>query len=186
MDGSKATTPAGLAMTQQLKVDLENCLSLVDETEKQFAFFRQFPEAADPELHVKDVGPIKLPLSAADAKRIITQCSRSPFGKGTETVVDTSVRNTWQLDANQFELKNPKWKTSVNKAVKAIIERFGIVHHQSTVKAEIYKALLYEKGAFFKPHSEYVAFLSLSCRKEAFTPSPLEVQSVTISRLADS
>jgi hypothetical protein len=50
-----------------------------------------------PGLEVKGVGPIGAPVTAADAKRIITKASQTPYGRGEATIVDTDVRRVWQL-----------------------------------------------------------------------------------------
>lgn len=63
-----------------------------------------------PGLHIPNIGQIRLPLSPDDAKAIIQSCHASPFGKGTETVVDESVRKSWELNTDQFSIQNPSWK----------------------------------------------------------------------------
>lgn len=40
---------------------------------------------------------IGLPLSKVDAQKIIDASHQAPFGRGTETLVDKAVRNTWEL-----------------------------------------------------------------------------------------
>ncbi len=51
------------------------------------------------------VGP---PLTKTHARKLIKLCRQAPYGKGTETVVDTAVRRVWELDPAQFKLTNPK------------------------------------------------------------------------------
>lgn len=48
-------------------------------------------------LHVADVGPVTLPIRAAQTKRLITVARPAMFGRGEETVRDTTIRNTWEL-----------------------------------------------------------------------------------------
>ena len=43
-------------------------------------------------LSVHNVGRIALPLGESQAKDIIGQCHQAPFGRGSETIVDESVR----------------------------------------------------------------------------------------------
>ena len=52
-------------------------------------------------------GDIKLPLNVATARRLIRQARQAPYGIGSETIVDTAVRNTWELDAAQFSFNKP-------------------------------------------------------------------------------
>lgn len=55
--------------------------------------------ATNPILNLKGVGRIGLPLNELQAKHIISHCAQAPFGKGDKTLVDKSVRDTWEMDA---------------------------------------------------------------------------------------
>ena len=59
------------------------------------------------DLNIVNVGEIGLPLSKSQAQEIIAQCHQAPYGKGTKTIVDTNVRKVWELNPEQFEIKNP-------------------------------------------------------------------------------
>ncbi|THC96695.1 hypothetical protein EYZ11_003850 [Aspergillus tanneri] len=107
-----------------------------------------------PGLHISNVGSIRLPISAEDAREMIQSCHMSPYGKGTETLVNESVRKSWQLDANQFSLQNPKWHTLVRVSVDKAVTGLGLQANPLEVKAELYKLLIYEEGAFFLPHQD--------------------------------
>jgi hypothetical protein len=65
------------------------------------------PSRVQPGLDVEGVGRISLPLTDEKALELKAACSLAPFGRGTETVVDTAVRNTFQLTPQQFRLTNP-------------------------------------------------------------------------------
>lgn len=140
---------------RSIRLQIENALSGVQQA-GSYAAFGALEEPVDPQLHVDGLGLIELPLSEKGAKFIITKCRQSPFGKGTETVVDETVRKTWQLDASQFETQNPQWEATLTKIVAKIGMELGVtaVDVEKNVKAEPYKVLLYEEGAFFKPHAE--------------------------------
>src|SRR5438046_10712306 len=58
----------------------------------------------DPGIEVDGLGAIKLPLKRAVAKKLVAQCRVAPYGKGTQTLVDRTVRNTWELEPKQFRL----------------------------------------------------------------------------------
>ena len=56
-----------------------------------------------------------------------------------------------------------RWKQSVllwhgwlKDIVRTAAEDLGVAGGPDSVQAELYKMLLYEKGAMFKPHKEYV------------------------------
>lgn len=107
-----------------------------------------------PGLDIPGVGNIRLPISADDAKAIIQCCDRSPYGKGSETLVDESVRKTWQLDPGQFSLQNPHWQQQIGILVNDAVTGLGLTAQSEEVKAELYKLLIYEEGAFFLPHQD--------------------------------
>ncbi|MGH8557272.1 MAG: hypothetical protein ACRESZ_07380 [Methylococcales bacterium] len=51
------------------------------------------------------VRPIALPLLKAQAERLIAVAKRAPYGRGEETLVDTEVRRTWQIDADRIRIE---------------------------------------------------------------------------------
>ncbi len=104
-----------------------------------------------PGLEVKEVGHVGIPISAADARRLVKQASQAPYGRGEETIVDTSVRRVWQLEPGQFALHNPAWAAFVDGIVETVRKEFGI---HKKVQHELYKMLVYEKGSFFAPHRD--------------------------------
>ena len=89
-----------------------------------------------------------LPLCGSQAKTLSEVCARAPYGKGTETIVDTTVRCTWQLDPKQLIINNPDWDKSVTELVDKVKGELGC--DSMKVQCELYKLLLYEPGGFFK------------------------------------
>ncbi|ROT36452.1 hypothetical protein SODALDRAFT_282215, partial [Sodiomyces alkalinus F11] len=71
-----------------------------------FAAFAKLSHTNIKPILVRDVGHIAYPLQEATARQLIEKARQAPYGKGSETFVDTSVRNTWELDAAQLDL-NP-------------------------------------------------------------------------------
>jgi predicted 2-oxoglutarate/Fe(II)-dependent dioxygenase YbiX len=116
----------------------------------QFVSAGQLP-ALLPGLEVKGIGPIGVPVSTADAKRIIGKASQAPYGRGAATIVDTDVRRVWQLEPSQFTLRNAAWREALVGVVDEVQRDLGI---RGKVNAELYKLLVYEKGSFFKPHRD--------------------------------
>ncbi|ERT03379.1 hypothetical protein HMPREF1624_01693 [Sporothrix schenckii ATCC 58251] len=111
---------------------------------------------ADLGLHmlVNGVGSIDFPLREASAKQIIAQAKQAPFGRGEETVVDTSVRNTWELDVSQFKLlqesgtsarQDMEWHHVIDTARKLVIDTMGLNCRLTSLRAEPYKMLLSPK-----------------------------------------
>ncbi len=80
-----------------LAAALAECLSRVERPGDFFATgtFDMHP----PRLAVDGVGPIALPLLPLQAEQLKAVAEQAPYGRGTATLIDTAVRNTWQIDA---------------------------------------------------------------------------------------
>ena len=100
-----------------------------------------------PGLEVDALGAVRLPLGKTQARKLAGLGRQAPYGKGTETVVDTDVRRVWELDPEQFQLTNPKWKALIPTIDGAVQKELGLEERRLT--AHLYKLLLYEKGGFF-------------------------------------
>ncbi len=86
---------------------------------------------------------------------LVTKASHAaPFGKGEETIVDTTIRKTWELSPQDFEIMNPAWIPFVETIVAKVSAGLGVDAAGKGVSALLYKMLLYVKGAMFKPHQE--------------------------------
>ena len=120
--------------TRSAKFCVAGCLSVVD-----------------PGLEVDGLGAIKLPLKRARTKELVTHCRVAPYGKGTQTLVDRQVRNTFELDPNKFRL-GQEWNSAVARAAQLAAEQLGLPAEQ--IEARLYKLLVYEKGGFFLPHRD--------------------------------
>ena len=102
-----------------------------------------------PGLKIDGLGTLPLPLSKTQARKLIKLCHQAPYGKGIETLVDTNVRRTLELDPDRFQLTNPKWQELVEETVANVQEELGL--EKSKLTAHLYKLLIYEKGGFFLP-----------------------------------
>ncbi|KAK4242781.1 hypothetical protein C8A03DRAFT_29011 [Achaetomium macrosporum] len=76
---------------------------------------------------------------------------QAPYGKGSDTIVDTAVRNTWELDASQLEFHGGSYERTLSGAISFVHFALGIT---TPIRAELYKMLIYEKGAMFKAHTD--------------------------------
>ncbi|KAF3009974.1 hypothetical protein E8E13_011285 [Curvularia kusanoi] len=134
----------------ELKTELRDCLDDVAH-EGSYSAFKRYESFPNPGIFVENLGVVGLPLSDRDAKAIAALCKRSPFGRGDETVVDESVRKTWELEASQIEFRNPAWAAFEQTLVRQATTDLGV---QIEASAQPYKLLLYEEGAFFKAHRD--------------------------------
>ena len=64
------------------------------------SFNKTYEDAPNPVLRLQNVGSVGLPLSDRDADIIKAHAIQAPFGKGERTLVDKSVRDTWEMDGS--------------------------------------------------------------------------------------
>ena len=50
-----------------------------------------------PAVEVAGAGTLSFPVPDAQIAAIVRRAERAPYGRGEETIVDTSVRNVWQI-----------------------------------------------------------------------------------------
>lgn len=103
-------------------------------------------------LEIEGLGLIGLPLSAVQAKQLRRRCEQAPFGKGTQTLVDTDVRRVWRLRPDRFALTNPDWAAALREVVTDVERDLGLEGQK--LQPHLYELLLYEKGSFFLPHQD--------------------------------
>lgn len=97
-------------------------------------------------MSITGLGLIGLPLSDYDAKRMISAATLAPFGHGERTVIDKTVRDTWEIDPEKITFVNPAWNEHIDKAIcTEVCTALGV--SASVSKMELYKLLLYETGS---------------------------------------
>lgn len=105
-----------------------------------------------PGLEVEGLGEVRLPLGQRQARQLIQRCHQAPYGKGTETLVDTDVRRVLELDPEQFHLTNPKWQEWLSVLTDRVRDELGLGKRK--LASHLYKLLVYEAGSFFLPHRD--------------------------------
>ncbi|MEY4926274.1 MAG: hypothetical protein RI894_710, partial [Bacteroidota bacterium] len=105
-----------------------------------------------PGLMVKGFGEVAQPIQPATAQGLIAVAHKAPFGKGSETVLDNTVRSAWEIDAADISFNNPEWQKWLKTIVEEVQEQLGVQHQ--TITASLYKMLIYEKDDFFVWHKD--------------------------------
>lgn len=105
------------------------------------------------ELEVAGLGPIETPIRAAQAKRLIGAARPARFGRGEETLSDASVRDTWELTADQVRLGGSSWRAHLAAALEHFRDELGLPVG-ARLTAELHSMLVYGKGQFFLPHQD--------------------------------
>jgi hypothetical protein len=105
----------------------------------------------DPGLEVTGLGKVEFPLNPTRVKKLIAKCQVAPYGKGTQTLVDKKVRNTFELDPAGFTL-GVAWNEAIAEVTRQAAGKLGVPADQ--LEARLYKLLAYERGGFFLPHRD--------------------------------
>jgi hypothetical protein len=137
-------------MRANLAKDLIRALAKIDRP-GSFCTSGSVP-AILPGLEVEGLGPIALPLTPPRAEELKGHCEQAPYGKGEQTLVDTSVRRVWRLTPDRFALTNPDWQAFLADTVGKVQTGLGL--EGQNLEAHLYDLLLYEKGSFFLPHKD--------------------------------
>ena len=143
---------------------LEELLRSIDRPGDFCAHGRRFVPM--PRLEVDGVGPLSFPVPEAQVRALIAAAERAPYGKGPDTLVDTSVRDCWQIDSARVRLSGTTWPDTLAKILDAAAAGLGCP--SGRLDAHLYKLLVYETGGFFSPHRDtekadgMIATLSIS------------------------
>lgn len=105
-----------------------------------------------PGLIIEGIGLVGLPLDKRQVTALKKKARQAPYGKGTQTVVDTKVRRVWEIDAEEILFGNSQWETVLKEAVDKTQDELGLKDEK--LEAHFYKLLIYEKGGFFLPHRD--------------------------------
>lgn len=118
------------------------------EAPGSYAYSSLLPFAPHACLNIVGIGSVGLPLTDADARMIITCASQAPYGRGSQTVVDKEVRDTWEIDPTRVKFENPNWLTYVQDlAVQTVCSHLRVKKYDAPPQCEFYKLLLYEAGS---------------------------------------
>lgn len=105
-----------------------------------------------PRLEVEGVGTLAFPVPASQVAQVMAVAARAPYGRGQDTLVDETVRRTWQVPADQVRLGGTAWLRVFPEVLGQVVAGLGC--EAMPVSAELYKLLVYETGGFFKAHRD--------------------------------
>jgi predicted 2-oxoglutarate/Fe(II)-dependent dioxygenase YbiX len=108
-------------------------------------------EMLAPRLEVADIGQVALPLLPIQAEQLVAVAERAPYGRGEDTLTDTAVRRTWQIDAERVRIEGKHWARTLDAILARVAEGLGV---SEPVEAEFYKLLIYDQGSFFVSHRD--------------------------------
>jgi hypothetical protein len=102
------------------------------------------------ELGVAGLGPIALPVTSAQAKKLRELAAPAKYGKGAETLTDASVRDTWEVPRESVRVG---WGGQFESVLASIRDDLGLPP-TCALRPELHSMLVYERGQFFLPHQD--------------------------------
>ena len=108
-------------------------------------------ELHTPTLEVEGVGIVALPILPIQVAQLVAAAERAPYGRGQDTLVDTTVRRTWQIEADRVRIKGRHWAPMLEAVLTRVAEGLGV---NGPIEPELYKLLVYDKGSFFASHRD--------------------------------
>lgn len=95
---------------------------------------------------IDGVGNVPVPLRLEDLLKLKAIASKAPYGKGSETCFDATVRDSWQIDKGLVSFDMAWVAKMVNNLQHIGVERKFDVN--------LYKLLIYEQGGHFLKHKD--------------------------------
>ena len=129
---------------------IEKLLGSIDRPGDYCAHGRLF--APMPLLEIKGAGALSFPVPDEQIRAIIARASRSPVGKGPETLLDDNVRKSREVAPGGLRLGGKAWDDTFKGILDAAADGLGC--SRDRLSAELYKLLIYEPGGFFLPHRD--------------------------------
>jgi hypothetical protein len=77
------------------------------------------------------------------AENLIKLCKQAPYGRNFDTVVDISVRDSFELDPACIQINNVDWNKGLEKLLERVASGLGI---EEKIQAIMYKLLVYRPG----------------------------------------
>ncbi len=80
-----------------------------------------------PGLCIEGEQEVSFPITEEQCKVLIDSAIQAPFGKGTDTIVDTSVRKTCEIDSERIRFRNPQWDVTLDSILDKVKKDLGLV-----------------------------------------------------------
>lgn len=104
-------------------------------------------------VEVMGVGPLRLPVSAAQAKELRLVARPAKYGHGEQTILDRRVRDTWEVSRSRVRIDKRRWNRTLIPMLDKVREDLGLPA-TSSLKAELHSMLVYEPQQFFAAHQD--------------------------------
>ena len=105
-----------------------------------------------PRVEVEGARALSFPITEEQARSLAAVAEAAPYGRGEQTLVDSSVRACRQIDAARVRITGGAWRDTLAQVVAQAATGLGCPPEHTS--AQLYKLLVYEPGGFFAPHRD--------------------------------
>jgi hypothetical protein len=124
----------------------ERLARLLDDAEAPGAFSAQIlAPAGTLRVEVDGVGAVQTPVRAPLAKKLLAVAQPAKFGRGEQTLTDTSVRDTSEITPDLVTLDGPTWEATLGAVLDGVRDELGLPP-TTKLRAELHAMLVYGKG----------------------------------------
>ncbi|MGB5110855.1 MAG: 2OG-Fe(II) oxygenase [Mycobacterium sp.] len=102
---------------------------------------------------IAGVGLLELPVSAAQVRLLRSIARPARYGLGEQTLVDSRVRDTWELPKSRVRIDRRRWNKTLGPVLAELRAGLGLPDG-CRLRAELHSVLMYEQGQFFAPHKD--------------------------------
>jgi predicted 2-oxoglutarate/Fe(II)-dependent dioxygenase YbiX len=108
-------------------------------------------QPGDLSLDVEGFGRVKLPVTAAKARKLTGLGQPAQFGRGDETLTDPDVRDTWEIPRH---LVRAEWDHATLTDILTMVKDELGLPNTAGLTADLHSLLVYEPDQFFLPHQD--------------------------------
>jgi hypothetical protein len=104
-------------------------------------------------LEVRGVGPVRLPVSAQQAKQLIGVARPARYGRGEATLLDRAVRDTWEVPKSRVKVDKRRWHSALGPVLDRLGRDLGLPDG-CRLKPDLHSMLVYAPGQHFVAHQD--------------------------------
>ncbi|MFI6314023.1 2OG-Fe(II) oxygenase [Nocardia fusca] len=104
-------------------------------------------------IEVAGVGPIRLPVTSAQARRLCEVARPARYGLREQTLLDANVRDTWEVPRDRVTVDERRWRETLLPMLDILRAELGLAP-DGELSAELHSMLVYESGQFFRRHRD--------------------------------
>ena len=114
---------------------------------------RRIRPAVDLRLNVKGIGPITLPISEGNTRRLAAIARPARYGLKDQTRFDSRIRDTGEIVKRLITIDQSRWDRTLRPVLDQVRHDLGLPDGVQ-LTAALHNLLVYEPGQFFTSHQD--------------------------------